>query len=76
MKQILLILALLISSNAYTQEQKKNFFKELYSDFLKYGTFYGAGNIGNAKAEQKEYFVRTNPENLYDIPQVLSLIHI
>ena len=72
MKQFITFLILLTSFSLTAQEQKKNFFKELYSDFLKYGTFYGAGNIGNAKAEQKEYFVRTNPENLYDIPQVVD----
>ena len=52
MKQILTILALLISFNSIAQEEKKNFFKEGYKDFLKYGTFYAAGNIGNAKEEQ------------------------
>ena len=67
MKHILTILILLISFNSNAQ-----FFKEVYEDFLKYGTFYAAGNINNAKAEQKEYFVRTNPDNLYDIPQVVD----
>ena len=60
----------------YTEFQQKNkkssFFKEIYNDFLKYGTFYAAGNIGNAKLEQKEYFIRTNPDDLYAIPQVVD----
>jgi hypothetical protein len=55
MKKLLLILALLISSNAQGQ-----FLQELYKDFLKYGTFYAAGNI------------RTDPENLYAIPDVVD----
>ena len=71
MKNILTILIILISFNINAQE-KKNFFKELYSDFLKYGTVYAAGNIGNAKAEPTEYFVRTNPEDLYAIPDVID----
>ena len=67
MKKLLLILALLISSNAQGQ-----FLQELYKDFLKYGTFYAAGNIGNAKEEQPKYFIRTDPENLYAIPDVVD----
>ena len=61
--------------------------KEIYKDFLKYGTFYAAGNIENAQAVQPNYFIRTNPDDFYGIPQVedrakyhpfnyLSLIHI
>ena len=67
MKKLLLIVALLIFSNAEAQ-----FLKEVYKDFLKYGTFYAAGNVGNAKMESKEYFVRTNPDNLYAIPEVVD----
>ena len=65
MKKLLLIVALLISSNAEAQ-----FLKELYKDFLKYGTFYAAGNIENAQAVQPNYFIRTNPDDFYGIPQV------
>jgi hypothetical protein len=67
MKQILPILILLISFNSNAQ-----FLKEVYKDFLKYGTFYAAGNVGNAKMESKEYFVRTNPDDLYAIPEVVD----
>ena len=70
MKQILLILSLLIFSNANSQEQKKNFFKEIYNDFLKYGTIYAAGNIENAQLVQPNYFIRTDPEDFYGIPRV------
>jgi hypothetical protein len=72
MKQILTILALFISFNSIAQEEKKNFFKEVYKDFLKYGTFYAAGNIGNAKEEQPKYFIRTNPDDFYAIPDVVD----
>ena len=65
MKKLLLIIALLISSNANAQ-----FLKEVYKDFLKYGTFYAAGNIENAQAVQPNYFIRTNPDDFYGIPQV------
>jgi len=61
MKKLLLILALLISSNANAQ-----FLKDVYKDFLKYGTFYAAGNIENAQAVQPNYFIRTNPDDFYD----------
>ena len=65
MKKLLLILVMLISSNANAQ-----FLKEIYKDFLKYGTFYAAGNIENAQAVQPNYFIRTNPDDFYGIPQV------
>ena len=67
MKQILTILILLISFNLQSQ-----LFKDLYEDFLKYGTVYVAGNIGNAKLEQPDYFIRTNPDDLYAIPDVVD----
>ena len=67
MKKLLIIIALLISSNAEAQ-----FFKEVYKDFLKYGTVYAAGNIGNAKSETPQYFIRTNPEDLYAVPDVVD----
>ena len=73
MKQILLILSLLIVSNANSQEQKKNFFKEIYNDFLKYGTVYAAGNIENSQLVQPNYFIRTDPEDFYGIPRVCLL---
>lgn len=67
MRILLLTVALLISNIAQAQ-----FLQEIYKDFLKYGTFYAAGNIGNAKEEQPKYFIRTDPENLYAIPDVVD----
>ena len=67
MKKLILLIAVLLSFNAQSQ-----FLKGLYDDFLKYGTVYAAGNVGNAKLEQTKYFVRTNPDNLYDIPRVID----
>ena len=67
MRILLLAVALLISNIAQAQ-----FLQEIYKDFLKYGTFYAAGNIGNAKEEQPKYFIRTDPENLYAIPDVVD----
>ena len=71
MKNLLITLfALLINLNVVAQEEKKNFFKDLYGDFLKYGTLYAAGNIENAQSVQPNYFIRTNPDDFYGIPQV------
>ena len=70
MKQFITFLILLISFNTIAQEEKKNFFKEIYNDFLKYGTVYAAGNIENAQLVQPNYFIRTDPEDFYGIPQV------
>ena len=53
---------------------KEKFFKSLYSDFLKYGTVYGAGDISNSiEAAERSYFVRTGDnQSLYDIPVVVD----
>ena len=51
MRTLLVILSLLIAIPTIAQEEKKvkkNFFKEFYNDFLKYGTIYAAGDIRNA----------------------------
>ena len=75
MKQILTILAILISFNITAQEEKEKgkFFKSIYNELFKYGTFYVAGNIDNPKEEPKDYFVRTNPDgNLYTPPVVVD----
>ena len=70
MKQFITFLILLISFNSIAQEEKKNFFKEIYNDFLKCGTVYAAGNIENAQLVQPNYFIRTDPEDFYGIPRV------
>ena len=68
MRILLITLMLLLSSNANAQ-----FFKDVYKDFLKYGTFYAAGNVGNAYETQRpNYFIRTDPDNLYAIPTVVD----
>ena len=51
MKKLLLFVLLLVFSvntsvaQDNPQKVKKNIFKEFYNDFLKYGTFYAAGDI-------------------------------
>ena len=70
MKQFITFLILLVSFNTIAQEEKKNFFKEVYNDFLKYGTIYAAGNIENSQLVQPNYFIRTDPEDFYGIPRV------
>ena len=74
MKYILTILALVISFNVNSQE-KKNFFKEIYNDFLKYGTIYAAGDIRNAyENSRKDFFVeRPDDGDLYAIPRVIEV---
>ena len=60
---------LLISTNSNAQ-----FFENLYKDFLKYSTIYGAGDISNSiEAKENVYFVRTGESgSLYDIPIVVD----
>ena len=69
---ILLVLALLICFISFGQEEKSNFFKGLYKDFLQYGTLYGAGDARNSiEAKTPIYFVRTNPNgSIYSVPRV------
>jgi len=69
-KIVLFVAAFAVSANA---QEKNNLFKDLYKDFLKYGTIYIAGDIDNPKEEKKDYFVRT-PEDggLYSIPEVID----
>ena len=69
MKNLIVALLFLFSLNINAQ----SFFKQVYDDFLKYGTIYGAGDVKNSiEAKDNSYFVRTNPENLYDIPEVID----
>ena len=69
MKNLIVALLFLFSLNINAQ----SFFKNLYNDFLKYGSIYGAGDVKNSiEAKDNSYFVRTNPENLYDIPEVID----
>lgn len=67
---ILTILILLLTVPATGQ----SFFGELYNDFLKYGTLYGAADFSSSYEEStRTYFVRTNPNGgLYDIPTVVD----
>jgi len=59
---------LLISSNVNAQ-----FFKDVYKDFLKYGTVYAAGNVGNSYITSRPtFFIRTDPDDLYAIPDVID----
>ena len=69
MKNLLVALLFLFSLNINAQ----SFFKQVYDDFLKYGTVYGAGDVKNSiEASDNIYFVRTDPDNLYDIPEVVD----
>jgi len=61
-----------IENKIVKKYKAKAFFNQLYDDFLKYGTLYAAGNVGNAKIETSEYFVRTDPNDLYAIPEVID----
>jgi len=75
MKNILITILTLLTLTVNGQEKEKGkFFKSFFSDFLKYGTIYGAGDVSNSiEASEPTYFVRTNPDGgLYDIPVVVD----
>lgn len=69
MKNTLLIAMLFISANVNAQ-----FFTDLYKDFIKYGTIYGAADVSNSiEANENVFFVRTGEgDGLYDIPVVVD----
>ena len=71
MRLLLLIVAFVFCTNSVQGQ----FFKELYDDFLKYGTIYAAGDIKNAyENSRKDYFVERPEEgNIYDIPRVIEV---
>ena len=52
---------------------KNNIFKSIYKEVFKYGTFYIAGDARSSNVpERLDYFIRTNPDDLYDVPQVID----
>ena len=67
MKNLILILALLITSSTNAQ-----FLKDVYKDFLKYGTVYVAGDISNSiEAGEQKFVLRTNDDgSIYSIPRI------
>ena len=73
MKKILAIIFLLSFSLNSQEKEKGKFFKSIYNELFKYGTFYVAGDVKNAKENAPSYFVRTNPNgSLYDVPVVVD----
>jgi hypothetical protein len=71
MKNLIVALLFLFSLNINAQ----SFFKQVYDDFLKYGTVYAAGDIRNAyENSRKDFFVeRPVDGNIYDVPRVIEV---
>ena len=71
MKKLLLIFLIVFTVNPVNAQ----FFKEIYEDFLKYGTVYAAGDIRNAyENSRKDYFVeRPADGDIYAIPRVIDV---
>ena len=58
MRTLLLWLVFILLLPYSSTAQENNIFKGLYEDFLKYGTFYVAGDASNAYEQTyKDYFV-------------------
>ena len=88
MKKLILLITLLmcftISAQVISNDDKvenkvvkkykvKKFFDGVYKNIFKYATVYVAGDIDNAyQTKYPDYFIRTNPDDLYDIPQVVD----
>ena len=71
MRILVLIVSFILFSPTVLQAQ---IFKDIYKDFLKYGTVYAAGDISNSiEAAEPTYFLRTNQDgSLYSIPDVVD----
>ena len=51
----------------------KKFFENIYDEVFKYSTIYVAGDLKTPyRTSRPQYFVRTNPNNLYGVPQILD----
>jgi len=63
-----LLLAFLFTLNVNAQ-----FFKKAYEGIFKYATVYVAGDMREAyETQYPDYFIRTNPDDLYAIPDVID----
>ena len=62
-KAILIVVVLFTTTNIQAQ-----IVKELYKDFLKYGTIYGAGDINNSVEAIEPTYVLERTDNVYEIP--------
>lgn len=71
MRILVLIVSFILFPPTVLQAQ---IFKDIYKDFLKYGTVYAAGDISNSiEAAEPTYFLRTNQDgSLYSIPDVVD----
>jgi hypothetical protein len=69
--KVITLLALFTFTNLTAQ----GIFSDFYKDFVKYGTFYAAGDISNSViAAEPTYFVRTNSDgSIYSIPDVVDM---
>jgi len=64
MRTLLLSIVLILS----TTNLSAQIFKEIYKDFIKYGTIYGASDISNSiEAIEPTYFLERT-DNIYEIP--------
>ena len=66
MKKIIILLLFTLNVNA-------QFFKKAYDGIFKYATIYVAGDMREAyETQYPDYFIRTNPDDLYAIPDVVD----
>jgi len=68
MKKLITILLILLTTNVNGQV-----FKKIYDEVFKYSTIYVAGDIKEAyESKYPDYFIRTNPDDLYAVPEVID----
>lgn len=68
MKKLITILLILLTTNVSGQV-----FKKIYDEVFKYSTIYVAADVREAyETRYPDYFIRTDPDDLYAIPQVVD----
>tara|TARA_Y100001937_G_scaffold21931_1_gene31017 strand:+ start:13563 stop:14795 length:1233 start_codon:yes stop_codon:yes gene_type:complete len=80
MKKLLITLILMVvsfsivgQSNEVKETPKNNLFKNIYDKIFKYSTVYVAGDISTPyETKYPDYFIRTNPDDLYAVPDVVD----
>ena len=63
MRKVIFLLVVLLT----TTSTNAQVLKDLYKDFLKYGTVYGAGDINNSIEAQEQTYIIARTDNVYDL---------
>lgn len=72
MRKVIFLLVVLLT----TTSTNAQVLKDLYKDFLKYGTVYGAGDINNSIEAQEQTYIIARTDNVYDVPVIQNATEV